>query len=68
MADNDLGVFRVGDSVWSRGRFSGLYSVRGTIENVEREGDTLEGVRYGIRLENGNFTHCDWSQVKARSR
>jgi hypothetical protein len=63
-----LGVFRTGDLVWFRGKFAKQYSVRGVVECVSQRDDTLEGVTYGVRLENGNFSSCDWTQVKARSK
>jgi len=47
---------KIGTRVWYRGKFASQFSLRGTVENTD-------GVRFGVRLENGNFAWAEASQV-----
>lgn len=53
--------------MWFRGKYvePHRYTIRGVIE-VVHVGDTLDDVRYGVRLENGDFAWAGWNQVKER--
>jgi len=53
---------KINDKVWFRGRFSENFSLRGKIEYLRHGASTT----YGIRLENGNFSYADKTQLKRR--
>lgn len=58
------GFFPAGTKVWFRGSLSEQYSVRGVISLVY---DRPKGsIKYGVRLENGNYKLCSPDQVRAR--
>lgn len=65
---HSCGFLPAGTPVWFRGAYASEFSLRGTIEEVIPTTDqrgTITGVhRYGVRLQNGNYSLCCENQVK----
>lgn len=57
---SDLGFFRVGEPVWFRGQYATEFTLRGEVISVG------PGVRYGVRLENGNHFYANPNQIRER--
>lgn len=58
-----MSMFRPGERVWFRGKHATEFSLRGEITETISVGP---GVRYGVRLENGNHIFADPDQVRER--